>query len=383
MTTKPSHFLSGKQIIVAGGGIAGSTFVAALGQLWDPSLKRPKITVLERTARETSIEQDPYMLSLSGGNVDEGLVALQQLGLLDDIRVHATLNSGAIWVWADNWKLLASINPEPYGDLPATTMRITRSDLKRILLEKAEKAEKCTWQWECTCEKAEKCTWQWECTCEKAERLPNSQVRVTISNNADAPSSSRTLTQDCDLLIAADGADSQIYTPFDDMTVGWALSKMGPERATKTSFTAEEFATLKKEALKLGSAGKFEEPFKTIAEATDSTTAFIRPAKEKASFHYDTPLRGVVFIGDMNYVLNSFTLDGVNLALKDGWDLAEQLCRHGSIEEAVKAYDKKAVARAEHVIKWSHEGIRFGHSTGLMWKVYKYGMEAQKKMGKK
>ncbi len=88
--------------------------------------------------------------------------------------------------------------------------------------------------------------------------------------------------------------------------------------------------------------------------------------------------QGVVFIGDANHVLNVFTLDGANLALKDGWDLAEVVCRSYELGEAIVAYDKRSVSRAEGLITWSHERIRFGHSRGLMWKVYKYGMKAKK-----
>ncbi|KAK9427667.1 hypothetical protein V1505DRAFT_379388 [Lipomyces doorenjongii] len=413
MITKPGQFLKGKRIIVAGGGIAGSAFVAALNQLWDKSLKRPEVTVFERENREASIQQDPYMLTLNGGNQDEGLVALQQLGLLDDIRAHSTLNSGAIRVWGDNWKELASINPKPYGDLPAATMRIQRQDLKRILVENAEKAN---------------ATWRWTCTCTSAERLSSGQIRVTISD-AEAGS---TLTQDCDLLIAADGANSRIrasfrphdmkweyagatqmggisrlpnglphpvhedyglqmssgegvcciYTPFDKETIGWALSRVEPEREAKTGpFAPEDFAALKREALKTGSM--FSEPFRTVVEATDPATAFIRPAKEKQPFRHDSRLRGVVFIGDANHVLSAYEFVGANLALKDGWDLAEQICRIVSMEAAVASYDKLSVRRAEHTIKHSHERIGFGHSTGFKWKVYKYGMAAQRAMAKK
>lgn len=185
--------------------------------------------------------------------------------MLSGIRSHSTPSSGAIRVWSDNWRELASINPKPYGNLSAATMRITRQDLKRILLETAEQAN---------------ATWLWACTCTAAERLSNGQIRVTISN-AEAGS---TLTQDCDLLIAADGANSGIrasfrpydmkleyagatqiggisrlpnglphpvhedyglqmssgegvcciYTPFDKDTIGWALSRVEPERESKT-----------------------------------------------------------------------------------------------------------------------------------------------------
>ncbi|KAF4633700.1 hypothetical protein G7Y89_g4410 [Cudoniella acicularis] len=414
MVTKPGQFLSGGRIIVAGGGIAGSAFVSALNQQWDPSLNRPEVTVFERENRETSLKQEHYMLSLNGANQDEGLVALQQLGLLSDIRAHSTFHSGAIRVWSDNWKELANILVKPYGNLPAATMRITRYDLKRILVENAEKAANTTWRY--------------SCTCLAAERLANGQIRVTISD----AETRNTLTQDCDLLIAADGPESNIrasfrpydmsleyagatqiggishlpnglprpihedyglqmssgegvcciYTPFDKKTVGWALSRVGPERESKTGpFTPEELAALKREAL--GTGSMFNEPFRAIVEATDRTTAFIRPAKEKMPFQHDARLRGVVFIGDANHVLSPYEFVGANLALKDGWDFAEQICRNVSIDAAVAAYDKLSVPRAEHIIKHSHERIGFGHSTGLKWKVYKHGMAAQRVLAKK
>jgi 2-polyprenyl-6-methoxyphenol hydroxylase-like FAD-dependent oxidoreductase len=413
MARKSGQFLCGKRIIVAGGGMAGSAFVAALNQLWDSSLKRPEVIVFERENRQASIQQDPYVLTLNGGNQDEGLVALQQLELMDDIRAHTTLSSGAIRVWGDNWKELASINPKPYGDLPAATMRITRQDLKRILLEKAEKAN---------------ATWRWACTCTAAEQLPSRQIRVTISDTEVG----NTLTEDCDLLIAADGADSRIrasfqphdmkleyagatqiggishfanglphpvhedyglqmssgegvcciYTPFDKETIGWALSRVEPEREAKSGpFTPEEFAALMGEALKTGSM--FSEPFRTVVEATNPATAFIRPAKERQPVRHGSRLREVVFIGDANHVLSPYEFVGANLALKDGWDLAEQICRNVSMEAAIAAYDKLSVPRAEHIIKHSHERIGFGHSTGFKWKVYKHGMAAQRAMAKK
>ncbi len=74
---------------------------------------------------------------------------------------------------------------------------------------------------------------------------------------------------------------------------------------------------------------------------------------------------------------------GANLALKDGWDLAEQICRDGSMTAAVAAYDKLSVPHAQHTIKHSHERIGFGHSTGMKWKMYKYGMATQRAMAKK
>ncbi|KAJ0115245.1 hypothetical protein N8I77_009859 [Diaporthe amygdali] len=415
MTTLPGQFLSGKRIFVAGGGIGSLAFVSALDQLWPQNLssKRPEVTVFERETRQDSIQKANYTLDITGGSPDEGLFALQQLGLLDSIRPYSTLNSGLINVWSDKWKFLADIAPKAYGNLPAATMRITRENLKRILLENAEKGN---------------AIFQWQSTCTSAERLQNGQIRVTIQD-AEAGT---THTEDCDLLIAADGANSKIretfrpfdlkmeysgatqiggisrltqglphpveedyglqmssgegvcciYTPFDAETIGWAVSKTGPARdAHDGPFTAEEFVALKNEALK--TASMFDEPFKTIVEATDPSTAFIRPAYEKQPFQHDARMRGVVFIGDANRVVNPFVLVGANLALKDGWDVAEQLCYNTSLDSAVAGYDRLSMPRVEHAIKFSHERVRFGHSSGLMWKVYKYGMAAQRKIAKK
>ncbi|KAK4938411.1 DNA mismatch repair protein msh6 [Elasticomyces elasticus] len=430
MASKPAgHFLQGKRIIVAGGGIAGATFVAALDRLWDSSLPRPVVTVFERKkSREASVQQDQYTLTLNGGNKDEGLWRCSNW----DCWI-----SGVIRVWNDNWKFLSSLNPEPYGGLPAATMRITRQHLKDILLDRTDK------------EAAKKITvnWRYGCTCTSAERLSSSTsgpLRVTIAEREE-DGSDRSWTQDCDLLIVADGSNSVlrgsffrsqdtkleytgmtqiggisrlpsglprpihedyglqmssgedvccIYTPFDATTVGWALSKKGePRLEAKMGYEndPEVFDLLKREALK--TASMFKEPSSMVVEATDPATAFVRPAMEKNPFRHDTPTASspllgksgaVVFIGDANHTLNPYVLDGANLALKDGWDLAEQMCRNSdSIEAAVAAYDKLSVPRAQHVINFSKERIRFGHSTGFTWKVYKYGMAAQRAMAKK
>jgi 2-polyprenyl-6-methoxyphenol hydroxylase-like FAD-dependent oxidoreductase len=173
-----------------------------------------------------------------------------------------------------------------------------------------------------------------------------------------------------------------IYNPLDNERIAWALSRMEPERKAKSGhFTPEEFAALQQEALTTGSM--FQEPFPMVVKATDPNTAFIRPATEKPAFRHDARLRGVVFIGDANHVLSPYELVGANLALKDGWDLAEQICRNPSLDAAVAAYDQLSFPRLEHVYKFSHTRLGFGHSTGAKWTFYKYGMIVQRALGKK
>lgn len=415
---KQTHFLSGKRIIVVGGGIAGLTFVAALNQQWDPAHEPPEVTVVERESREAAIEQDPYVLSISGGNQDGGLVAIQQLGLLDEVRDYSTLNSGTIRVWSDSWKQLATIDPKPYNGLPAALMRMTRQNLKRVLLKKADYAANST-------------TWRWSCTVTAAERLSNGRIQVVL--RSDNPQDARkTCTQDCDVLIAADGPESHvrtifrphdmdlnytgatqiggiahfpsgvprpiqedyglqmssgegvmcIYTPFDTETVGWWLSRMpGAQRTSKVGVNEVDFEDFKSEAL--ATAHMFHDPFRALVEATDPKTAFVHPAKERPRLSHLTSGEkfsnsNVIYIGDANHVLSPFEIKGADMALLDGWDLATNLVMSASMDSAVAAFDKMTIPRVGRVMAFSHTRIGFGHSRGVKWWGYKYGMALQR-----
>ena len=408
-TDRENHFLSGKRICVVGSGIAGSMFVSSLYHSWGEYLPAPKITVLEQQSRDTLLQPNPYIHTLRGGSPNDGLVAVQRLGLLDAVCARSAPNSGVIRVWSDHWKRLATIDPSPYGSLSSAARRIARHDLLRILLERAE---------------ASAASWKWKCTVTGVERFEGGKMRVTFHDEA----SKMTLSQDFDILIAADGINSSvlaclrpsaaelsyagatqtggisrlpngvpnpvhedyglqmssgdgvccIYTPFDKETIGWAFSQKGPERAPKIgSVTDLEFESFKKEVLRAGSM--FQEPFKTIVQATDRDTAFIRPAKERWVFRHSTQSTGnIVFIGDANHAINSFVQLGADLALNDGWNLATQLCRGLSFEAAVLAYDDLSYPHVVHDMEFSHERIRFGHSTGALWTLYKHGMAIQR-----
>jgi 2-polyprenyl-6-methoxyphenol hydroxylase-like FAD-dependent oxidoreductase len=78
----------------------------------------------------------------------------------------------------------------------------------------------------------------------------------------------------------------------------------------------------------------------------------------------------VVFIGDSNHAVSPFAGNGANMAMADAWDLAEQLCKHETLEDALKAYDSIAIPRSKAVIKFSHRTIVLGHATG--WRLWLY-----------
>jgi 2-polyprenyl-6-methoxyphenol hydroxylase-like FAD-dependent oxidoreductase len=58
------------------------------------------------------------------------------------------------------------------------------------------------------------------------------------------------------------------------------------------------------------------------------------------------------------------------MALEDGWDLAEQLCKHESLEAALTAYDALSMPRAKTTLRMSHFVIEVAHSQG--WRLMLY-----------
>ncbi|KAH8881672.1 FAD/NAD(P)-binding domain-containing protein [Thozetella sp. PMI_491] len=405
MATGNDHFLQGKKIIVAGAGVAGAAFVTALYKLWDPALKPPEVIVYDRDTRESTLAREGYSLSLHGVDKDGGLVAVQQLGMLDEILDASVLgiNSGKFKMWDSNWRELIAVRPKPFGDLPSPSVRIARRDLRRILVEAAEKTP---------------ANIHWGASCTAARRHEDGRIQVTISGE-----DGQVTEQECDLLIAADGARSKVRASFrpddnlqsagavqlggsayfpqgipsplnedwgllvsgdgvccfvsavDKEHVVWALSKREePRGGPRRGMTPEEFSEFKNEALELGAS--FGEQFRTIVEATDASTAIVLPAYDKAPFSHDMTLQGVVFLGDANHAVSPFAGNGANLALKDGWDLAEKLCKASGLQPAVAAYDKVSLRRAVSTLKSSHQRISLGHCTGFKYMLFMAGLAA-------
>lgn len=54
----------------------------------------------------------------------------------------------------------------------------------------------------------------------------------------------------------------------------------------------------------------------------------------------------------------------------DEWDLADQICNHNSLEDAVKAYDSLSVPRATRDVKRSRQLVKGAHDTGLHYYLF-------------
>lgn len=404
MDEKPTrHFLEGKTIIVAGGGVAGSAFVVGLRRLWNPAWKSPIIHIYDRDPEEIVAQREGYSLSLAGYDASGGLLALRSLGLLDETLAKAVSGvegSGAFKIWGPDWKEHISFRHKPIASLPASSIRIARKDLRAILHDGLGSDDSV----------------EWGTRCVSAERLEDGRLRVEVVRG---PAGAETITfEDCDVLIAADGASSKLrtflrpddtldfagailrggisrfentlpepleqdwgfmlsgtgvscfYSPVDKHSLVWGVGHLEDTQVPVLDLNSkEEVQAVLDKALELGS--DLQEPFRTIVARTDRTTVLSLNARDKKPFeHDDIAHMPVIFIGDSNHAVSPFAGYGANLALSDAWDLAEQICEGRSLEESVAAYDKLAVPRATKILKGSRARLKAGHSTGLQYWMF-------------
>ncbi|KAL7927051.1 hypothetical protein ACQKWADRAFT_279389 [Trichoderma austrokoningii] len=395
-----SHFLENKTIVIAGAGLAGSAFAVGLQKLWNPRFNPPTIIIYERDAPEIAVQRETYTLSLTGFDSSGGLVALKNLGLLDDALQHAISGldgAGAFKIWDANWNEQVAFRRKPVAGIPSTSVRIARKDIRQVLHDAFDLGDQCVVHW--------------ESKCASATRLPDGRLKVRVVQRGNALE----IEQECDLLIAADGANSKLrqslrpgdtlcdggavlrggvarfeealprlpgedwgfvisrtgvsafFSPVDKHSIFWAVGRNEDQVCNLDRSSPIQLQVVIEQSLDLGS--HIAEPFQSIVKRTIPETALLLNSRDKLPFaHGSISKAPAVFIGDSNHALSAFAGIGGNLALVDGWDLADQICQHNSLEEAVKAYDGLSVPRATRDVKRSRRLVKCVHDTG--WNYY-------------
>lgn len=405
----PPHFLSNKTLLIAGAGLSGLSFALALRkhlQTLPPSSlpQPPTLLIYEREPRDLPPGREGYSISIRSDARSGGIQALQKLGLLDR-ALDASITGlgdggGGFTVWDTTWNELLKIRPRVSAGLPVGGMRIARRALRGVLVEAVEARDAI----------------RWGVACMGVERLADGRARVRLSDGGVA---------ECDILIAADGASSKIraglrpgdglqfagavclsgtarfaggvvpepvdrdwgivlgggggkslfVSPVDERSALWSLSYLAPEprESKKLPLSEEEIQEICQEALEVGKV--FNEPFQTLVRGTDSSTVMVFSAMDKQPFanvdrEYRDDQAPVVFIGDSNHAVSPFAGNGANLAMMDGWDLAEQMCKSSSLRAALVSYDRLSVPRARSTVKMSHMSITVAHSQG--WRLFFY-----------
>ncbi|KAI0466269.1 putative monooxygenase [Xylaria cf. heliscus] len=298
------HYLSGKKVVVAGAGVAGLAFAIALRKLWPRSIEPPVVVIYDRDPKEPS-----------------------QLGLLDDHVQDQGRGTGHFTMWTHKFKPMIGVRAKASADISTASIRIAQKDLRRVL------------------------------------QLDDGRLQIRLVDEESAETD-----EECDILIAADGASSKIRTclRLDDNlkftglhSLVWALSILeAAPRPKHDNCDPQQAQEVLSQARELG---------KDIMEPFENHPRRDRPQP----FSHDMKVGPVIFIGDSNHAVSLFARNGANLALKDGWDLAEHLCQFTDLDRAMTTYDKRSLPRAIATLKNFHWRIKVGHATGLQYWMYR------------
>ena len=384
-----AHFLSGKHIIISGAGTAGPAFAIALSAQWTslhPSLPPPTLTIYERDTELSSHQRRGYSLTVRSDPASGGMQALRKLGLLEEVLAGAVPGLPRFTIWDREWNVMFQVpDATPPDGLPVWSLRVGRWKLRGALIRKAEEGGAVV-----VC----------GVSCVSASVIKSGRVEVGLSDGE---------TTECDLLIVADGAGSKLrgmLRPEDDLRFAGAVMINGVTRFEAQPFPdvleksfgsvvggngtslfiskvdeksviwSVSYATdkprqrviqalpaqaeaLLAEALKVGEV--FQEPFPSLVRNADPNSVTVVSAMDKPPFAH-IGSKPVVFIGDSNHAVSPFAGNGANMALRDGWDLAEQLCKSDSLEVALDTYDNLSMPRSRGAMETSHQDIALFHS---------------------
>jgi len=403
----PRHYLSGKTIVIAGGGVAGLAFAVGLRKLWPSTTtaQPPTLIIYERDTAEDAIGREGYSLSLRS-DPPGGIQALQRLGVLEDM-IAASIEdvhkkNGGFCIWDKKFNPILKVHATIPAGLPVGGLRISRRGLRKVLVQAAEAAG---------------CQIHWDVRCTGLSSTPGSRITAALSTGD---------TVACDMVIAADGASSKLraqlrphdtlhfqniaavggtavfpagtappepvdrdwglmplgtkgsalfFSPVSPNTALWSLSFRAdaPVQAARSPVPDEaaEWALQTAREYVAGLPPLFYE----LVDKTDKNTIMVMNARDKYAFGHgpgELPEEfgqgKVIFIGDANHAVTPFAGNGANMALCDAWELAVQLLSATSTEEAVQQYDKLVVPERNKIVRQSHIAIAVGHAEG--WRLW-------------
>lgn len=331
---RTQHPLAGKHIIVAGAGIAGLSFARALERYWPGHVPKPRVTLYERREKVVSPDREGYSMSIRSDAMSGGMQALQKLGILDDVLAASITGqhggAGSFNVWDVNWNPILQLKAPktPPDALPAHAMRIARYVLRQHLIDALPDTIEAHWGLGCT----------------SASALEDGRMRVTLTDGS---------TDDCDFLVAADGANSMLRvalrpkdtlsyagvvsisatgrfpdglpdpikedhglvlggdgtslfaSPVDDHSAVWSVSVLS--ETPRDPLHGKEVLDRKEEILEEArSKGKnFAQPCRKLIDTTDPATLMIFNAMDKQPIDH-SEMAGIpmVFIGDSNHAVS-------------------------------------------------------------------------------
>ncbi|TLD04204.1 hypothetical protein E2P81_ATG10607 [Venturia nashicola] len=376
-TNMKKHDLAGKRIIVSGAGLAGMAFARALERSWPQEHPKPELVIYERSSKV--LPADP----------------LDDLGLLDLALSNSTVGAGGTQqlptLWDKNWQQMLDPNTPTKSNerIPSYGVRLARHTLRQMLLDAMPSNTNV----------------QWEKGCDSVEVIDGGRVHITLSDGS---------TDECDLLVAADGANSKVRSsllpgrtldyvgaiivqgtsrfpkgkphpvnkkwgitmgggvaflnfPFDSDTGVWGLTYTSDQ--PRERIRGKEAIDRQQEIFdEIRQRGKmFQEPFNQFIEATDPASLQIFSGEHKSPMSHAQNLShaNVVMIGDSNHPMTPFSGMGANLALLDAVVLAKELSENASLRTAIENFDADSAPRSQKAISRAYLTIALLHAEGI------------------
>lgn len=417
LVSNPKDDTSTVKIIVCGSGMAGLTFARSLFFLRDAqvssgeSLPQIYITILERDPSSVEREAQGYSLSLRADKIGGGIQILEQIGLLDEIKKGAApghrfamANKNFVPHFEFTSGTTVASNDPKKPPIPVN-IRIARKYLRNTLLNALP---------------TDRCTVRWGAHAINANNFVNGegrdQVRITLASEE---------VLECDLLIVADGANSSIrrylypdekleyagcvaYTgatycpdglpplvadgvvfgmngegqtvflaPVDETKMVFSISYKSDKkieheyRGDRKPLTVAELDDFRSETSKYMKGYGYQSELSSFIANADSKTIRVINAQDMKPHVNKNP--NIILIGDAAHAVSPFAGNGANMAIIDGFELAEQLLnkKHGgNLKAAVEAYDKSSIPRCNRTRKMSHFNIGVLHSKGIKHRLF-------------
>lgn len=378
--------LRGKKIVVVGAGLGGLTFCLALDKLCkEQGVETPALEVFERDKRGEEKDFQNYSLSIRTDS--GGVQALEKVGVLDHALKHTSSSTEGFYLALHSPSGCNIICQSPPMDAKQAGFRPVRYGLWTSLFQRLPSSVTINWgqsavdviEGEKNLVKLEDGReieadivvvadgTQSQIAQKKLATSPPSFTGLVLlcgSSNKDPPPA---LCNKHGLVLGDDGVAMFVGHEEPGKT-SWAVSFVQKEphapHRVRTA-TKESQQAVFDEAF--GRIGAWPDEIKDMMKAIDLTTVRVVNGFDKVPCNSNQNKR-IVFIGDASHPVTPFSGNGANMALVDGYNLAEQLVnpKHLTIDDAINAFEAEMIPRVNAVIQQGRSTIEWAHAQGFI-----------------